>query len=162
MLAGLGWFTRKPALESRSYANRFSVLAVALNKPREQCFAGVIGAKSRLKKFNYSPFESLLKEIILFLLVIIFIFFTSSVLLSKEQDVQLITSTGRAVIIDNDIDLAKKRALDDALYLASLQGGAKINGYSSIDSQSNLKENLVVRPSSEIIDFSAEIIDSFN
>ena len=65
----------------------------------------------------------------------------------------MITSTGRAVIIDNDIDLAKKRALDDALYLASLQGGAKINGYSSIDSQSNLKENLVVRPSSEIIDF---------
>ena len=106
-----------------------------------------------MKKFNYSPFESLLKEIILFLLVIIFIFFTSTVLLSKEQDVQLITSTGRAVIIDNDLDLAKKRALDDALYLASLQGGAKINGYSSIDSQSNLKENLVVRPSSEIIDF---------
>ncbi len=25
-----------------------------LNKPREQCFAGVIGAKSRLKKFNYN------------------------------------------------------------------------------------------------------------
>ena len=25
-----------------------------LNKPREQCFAGVIGAKSRLKKFKYN------------------------------------------------------------------------------------------------------------
>ena len=25
-----------------------------LNKPREQCFVGVIGAKSRLKKFNYN------------------------------------------------------------------------------------------------------------
>ena len=106
-----------------------------------------------MKKFNYSPFESLLKEIILFLLTIIFVFFTSTVLLSKEQDVQLITSTGRSVIINDDLDLAKKRALDDALYLASLQGGAKINGYSSIDSQSNLKENLVVRPASEIIDF---------
>ena len=25
-----------------------------LNEPREQCFAGVIGAKNRLKKFNYN------------------------------------------------------------------------------------------------------------
>ena len=76
-----------------------------------------------MKKFNYSPFESLLKEIILFLLVIIFIFFTSTVLLSKEQDVQLITSTGRAVIIDNDLVLSNTRALVDALYFASFQGG---------------------------------------
>lgn len=106
-----------------------------------------------MKKFNYSPFESFLKEIILFLLTIIFFFLTSTVLLSKEQDVQLVISTGRAVVINDDMELAKKRALDDALYLASLQGGAKVNGYSSIDSQSNLKENLVVRPASEIIDF---------
>ena len=37
--------------------------------------------------------------------------------------------------------------------LASLQGGARIDGYSSIDSSTNLNETLLVRPSSTIKDF---------
>ena len=39
------------------------------------------------------------------------------------------------------------------LYLASLQGGAKIDGYSAVDTNTSLKENLLVRPSSSIKDF---------
>ena len=31
-----------------------NTMAKWLNKPREQCFAGIIGAKSRLKKFKYN------------------------------------------------------------------------------------------------------------
>ena len=49
--------------------------------------------------------------------------------------------------------VAKKRALDDALYLASLQGGAKIDGYSTVDTNTSLNENLLIRPSSSIKDF---------
>lgn len=73
--------------------------------------------------------------------------------MAREESVKMVTSTGRAVIINDDLELAKKRALDDALYLASLQGGAKIDGYSSVDNKTNLRENLLVRSASEIIDF---------
>ena len=48
---------------------------------------------------------------------------------------------------------SQKRALDDALYLASLQGGAKIDGYSTVDTNTSLNENLLIRPSSSIKDF---------
>ena len=59
-----------------------------------------------------------------------------------------------------DKKLAKKRALDDALYLASLRGGAKVDGYSNVDSFTRLNENLLVRPASTITDF--VIIDESN
>ena len=46
-----------------------------------------------------------------------------------------------------------KRALDDALYLASLQAGAKVDGYSSVNTNTSLNENILIRPSSTIKDF---------
>ena len=92
-----------------------------------------------MKKFYTSPINKVLKEILFLFLFFIFLFLSSSTLLAG--DVQLISSTGRAVIINGDIETAKKRALDDALYLASLQGGAKVDGFSSIDTQTNLREN---------------------
>ena len=51
------------------------------------------------------------------------------------------------------MNFSKKRALDDALYFASLQAGAKIDGYSTVNSNTALQENLLVRPSSSIKDF---------
>ena len=37
--------------------------------------------------------------------------------------------------------------------MASLQGGAKIDGYSNVDASTSLNENILVRPSSTIKDF---------
>ena len=106
-----------------------------------------------MKKFLISPIDNVLKATIIFLLGVIAILFSSTILLAEENSLKLVNSTGRSVIIDNDEESAKKRALEDALYLASLQGGAKVDGFSSIDNKTNLSENLLVRPSSEIIDF---------
>ena len=78
--------------------------------------------------------------------------FSSTLLIAQEINHKSIISQGRAVIIDGNEEIAK-RALDDALYLASLQAGAKIDGYSSVDTNTSLKENLLVRPSSSIKDF---------
>ena len=39
------------------------------------------------------------------------------------------------------------------MYLASLQAGAKIDGYSTVDQTTSLNENLLIRPSSSIKDF---------
>ena len=106
-----------------------------------------------MNKLFYSPYDNLMKKLIFFIIAIFTFVSISSLLLAKESSVQLVTTTGRSVIIDENVNVAKKRALDDALYLASLQGGAKIDGYSSIDANTNLKENLIIRPSSDIIDF---------
>jgi hypothetical protein len=46
---------------------------------------------------------------------------------------RMVTATGRAVINDHAAQHeAKNIALEDALYLAALRGGAKINGFSSV------------------------------
>ena len=78
----------------------------------------------------------------------------SGPLQAADDQLQMITATGRAVISHSDaLNEAKNMALEDALYLASLQGGARVDGFSSIDKSTNLNETLLVRPSSTIKDF---------
>ena len=77
----------------------------------------------------------------------------STYLVANEIGYKEVYSKGRAVIMENNVDLAKKRALEDALYLASLQGGARIDRYSNVDASTSLNENILVRPSSTIKDF---------
>ncbi|MAC61411.1 MAG: hypothetical protein CMN37_05935, partial [SAR116 cluster bacterium] len=90
--------------------------------------------------------------IIKFLLYLIFLF----PILASAQ-VKFVEVTGRAVIEEEAPLLSKNSALEDALYLAALQGGAKIAGYSIVDNFTNLKEQIVVRPTSGILDYN--IID---
>ena len=80
-----------------------------------------------------------------------------SVVLSKafaEDTLRFIETTGRAIIQnDETIDSSRRRALEDALYLAALHGGAKINGFSAVSTDTSIQENLVVQPSSQILDY---------
>ena len=67
---------------------------------------------------------------------------------------RMVTATGRAVINNQaDPHEAKNIALEDALYFAALTGGAKINGFSSVQADTGLDDHFVVRPSSEILDY---------
>ena len=98
-----------------------------------------------MKKISYNPFDQILKGfLIVFWLIGVIFFFSAKLLLANEGSIQMVFSSGRAVIIEDKYDIARKRALEDALYLASIQGGAKVDGFSSIDSKTHLKENLVV------------------
>ena len=106
-----------------------------------------------MKKFTYNKVDSVIKELIIFITTLLFFLFTSTLLVAQEISHKAIISEGRAVIVDGNEEVAKKRALDDALYLASLQGGAKIDGYSTVDTNTSLNENLLIRPSSSIKDF---------
>ena len=90
--------------------------------------------------------------IIKFLIYLIFLF----PILTNAQ-VKFVEVTGRAVLEEEAPLLSKNSALEDALYLAALQGGAKIAGYSIVDNFTNLKEQIVVRPTSGILDYN--IID---
>ena len=106
-----------------------------------------------MKKFTYNKVDSVIKELIIFITTLLFFLFTSTLLVAQEISHKAIISEGRAVIVDGNEAIAKKRALYDALYLASLQGGAKIDGYSTVDTNTSLNENLLIRPSSSIKDF---------
>ena len=80
-----------------------------------------------------------------------------SAILSKafaKDPVRFIETTGRAVIENDEmIDTSRRRALEDALYLAALHGGAKINGYSAVSTDTSIQENLVIQPASKILDY---------
>jgi hypothetical protein len=106
-----------------------------------------------LKKIEYNTFDVLLKQLVYFFGTLLTILLLSTYLIANEIGYKEIISNGRAVIIEGNESLAKKRALEDALYLASLQGGAKVDGFSSVDKRTNLNETLLVRPSSSIKDF---------
>ncbi len=106
-----------------------------------------------MKKIPYSKTDEILKELSFFFSSLIFLLFFTTYLVAQEFSHQEIISEGRSVIINGDEISAKKRALDDALYFASLQAGAKIDGYSTVNSNTALQENLLVRPSSSIKDF---------
>jgi hypothetical protein len=91
--------------------------------------------------------------------VCLFIFMMlSGPLQAADDQLQMIEATGRAVISHSGaLNEAKNMALEDALYLAALTGGAKIDGFSSIQANTALDDHFVVRPSSKILDYN--IID---
>ncbi len=80
----------------------------------------------------------------------------------SEEKLKIIQSTGRAAI-QTDIlkEEAKNLALEDALYYAALKGGAKIDGFSHVNSQTTLEDEFLVRPVSKILDYRVidEVID---
>ncbi len=95
----------------------------------------------------------ILRKLVYFFTILLSFLLASTYLVANEVGYKEVFSSGRAVIIDGNVDLAKKRALEDALYLASIQGGAKVDGYSSVDKNTNLNESVLVRPSATIKDF---------
>jgi len=71
-----------------------------------------------------------------------------------KDSLRFIETTGRAVIENTEtLNTARRRALEDALYLAALHGGAKINGFSAVNTDTSIQENLVVQPASQILDY---------
>ena len=74
-------------------------------------------------------------------------------------------TTGRAAIIDPEMEQeARMMALEDALYLAALEGGARIDGFSAVMTNSSLEDHFVIRPASRILDYTItnEVIDDLH
>ena len=55
-------------------------------------------------------------------------------------------------------------ALEDALYLAALEGGARIDGFSAVMTDSSLEDHFVIRPASRILDYTItnEVVDDLH
>jgi hypothetical protein len=87
------------------------------------------------------------------ILLLCFIFCASSAYANEVKNFRQVEATGRSVFNSENIELSRKRALEDALYLAALKGGANINGFSSISSNNVINDQSIVRATNNIIDF---------
>ena len=86
-------------------------------------------------------------------------FFLQLILLSFKsiayQDFNILKAevTGRAVILDDNVEKARRLALEDALYLASLKGGAFVDGFSSVSKNTIINDQSIIKSDSKILDF---------
>ena len=96
-----------------------------------------------------------MKSLVFYYVFILSLIFVSGLTKTYAKDtLKFIETTGRAVIENDErINDARRRALEDALYLAALHGGAKINGFSAVNTDTSIQENLVVQPASQILDY---------
>jgi hypothetical protein len=93
------------------------------------------------------------KFINVFVTVFLITSITSSLYAKDDESFIQVEATGRSVVIDGNIEVSRKRALEDALYLAALKGGADVNGFSAINSSTVINDQSVVRATNRVIDF---------
>ena len=71
----------------------------------------------------------------------------------KTNNLTKVYAKGQTNLNGIDENQAKRRALEDALYFASMKAGAEVTGFSSIDESTNLNENFLVQPNNKILDY---------
>ena len=64
-----------------------------------------------------------------------------------------VEATGRSILLPENIETSRKRALEDAIYLAALQGGANVNGFSAIGSNTIINDQSIIKPTNRVLDF---------
>ena len=77
----------------------------------------------------------------------------------QAETFRFVDVTGRAALHHTadaaiNIDKARRLALEEALYLAALEGGADISGFQASISDMIVSDELVVRPAGSILNFS--------
>ena len=77
---------------------------------------------------------------------------TAGTALAGQASVHEVTGQA-AVTTEITPDRARRLALEDALYLAALQGGVAIDGFSAMDASTALSEETVLRPTADILDY---------
>ena len=100
--------------------------------------------------------KNILKILIFFQYIVstcILILFSNSLFANDNANFKQVEATGRAVLIADDIETSRKRALEDALYIAALRGGADINGFSAITSNTVINDQSIVKATNRVLDF---------
>ena len=81
---------------------------------------------------------------------------------ARADSFRFAETTGRAVIMGPESQQeARLLALEEALYLAALEGGAKINGFSAVMGTTAIDDHFVVQPATRILDYTVtnEMVD---
>ena len=100
--------------------------------------------------------KNILKFIKIFQYVLstgILIIYSNFLLANDNANFKQVEATGRAVLIAGDLETSRKRALEDALYIAALKGGADINGFSAITSNTVINDQSIVKATNKVLDF---------
>ena len=100
-----------------------------------------------------------------FVLMLAFACFFLGATTGHAASMRFTETTGRAAIIDPAMEQeARMMALEDALYLAALEGGARIDGFSAVMTDSSLEDHFVIRPASRILDYTItnEVVDDLH
>ena len=98
-------------------------------------------------------------------LMLAFACFVLGATVGHATSMRFTETTGRAAIIDPAMEQeARMMALEDALYLAALEGGARIDGFSAVMTDSSLEDHFVIRPASRILDYTItnEVVDDLH
>jgi hypothetical protein len=67
---------------------------------------------------------------------------------------EMVRVVGRAAYVDGDPSVAPRRALEDALYLAALEGGADVSGFSITNQGVLTGDSILIQPTYRILDYS--------
>lgn len=81
---------------------------------------------------------------------------------ARAEGFRFAETTGRAVIMDpSSQQEARLLALEEALYTAALEGGARVNGFTAITASTAVEDHFVVQPASRILDYTItnEVMD---
>ncbi len=97
----------------------------------------------------------ILKFINIFKVFIFIAFFTFNFALNAQDNSNFkqVEATGRSILLPENIETSRKRALEDAIYLAALKGGANVNGFSAISSNTVINDQSVIKPTNRVLDF---------
>ena len=88
-----------------------------------------------------------------FLSLSFFLLIVNPLIAANHSSFKQVEATGRAILLENDINTSRKRALEDALYLAALRGGANIDGFSAVSSNTIINDHSIVKATNRVIDF---------
>ena len=92
-------------------------------------------------------------KITTFLTLAFFLIIVNPLAADNHSNFKQVEATGRAILLENDINTSRKRALEDALYIAALRGGANIDGFSAISSNTVINDHSIVKATNRVIDF---------
>ena len=84
------------------------------------------------------------------ILAVIFLFLMTVAPTTAE----MVRVVGRAAYVDGNTSLAQHHALEDALYLAALEGGADVSGFSMTNQGVLTGESILMQPTYRILDYS--------
>ena len=79
--------------------------------------------------------------------------FNSALYAQDKSNFKHVEATGRSILLPENIETSRKRALEDAIYLAALKGGANVNGFSAISSNTIINEQSVIKATNRVLDF---------
>ena len=98
---------------------------------------------------NIFKFKNIFKTVTFLVLLML----NTNLNAQDKANFKQVEATGRAILLPENIETSRKRALEDAIYIAALKGGADVNGFSAISSNTVINDQSVIKPTNRVIDF---------